>query len=323
MIRGLLKLLFGLVVFLLAAAAAFAALFYQPDIPRAELEARYASPPSRFETLPDGTRVHLRDQGQATGRPILLLHGSNASLFTWEPLAAILGRTRRVVTIDLPGHGLTGATPRGDYSQAAMAETALAVADRLSIERFTIGGNSMGGGVAARVAAMAPERVEALILLDAGGVPPVAPRERPWFFQLPTMPVIKDALRWVTPKFIFESGLRNAFHDPSLVTPAMVDLYYGFAVMAGSREATFKRFSTPSDGWLAANLGRIAAPTLILWGRDDRITRFEDFAPVFQKGIPHAETVVIEKAGHVPMEEKPAETAAAIEAFLAKAGAGG
>src|SRR5262245_26961034 len=75
------------------------------DVPAAELEARYARPPSRFVEV-DGLRVHYRDEGQ--GPPLVLLHGSNSSLFTWEGWTRELSRSFRVISLDLPGHGLTG-----------------------------------------------------------------------------------------------------------------------------------------------------------------------------------------------------------------------
>jgi pimeloyl-ACP methyl ester carboxylesterase len=88
----------------------------QPDIPRATLEAKYAGPPSQFVTLPEGTRAHVRDRGPRDALAVVLIHGSNASLYTWEPWAKRLSDMFRVITLDLPGHGLTGAVlPRCRY----------------------------------------------------------------------------------------------------------------------------------------------------------------------------------------------------------------
>src|SRR6476661_4331120 len=87
----------------------------QPDIPRAVLEAKYAVPPSQFLTLTDGTRAHVRDRGPRDALALVLVHGSNASLFTWEPWVKRLSDRFHIITLDLPGHGLTGAVPNGDY----------------------------------------------------------------------------------------------------------------------------------------------------------------------------------------------------------------
>jgi pimeloyl-ACP methyl ester carboxylesterase len=83
----------------------------QPDIPRAILEAKYAGPPSQFVTLPEGTRAHVRDRGPRDALALVLIHGSNASLYTWEPWAKRLSDMFRVITLDLPGHGLRTDAP--------------------------------------------------------------------------------------------------------------------------------------------------------------------------------------------------------------------
>ena len=94
---------------------------FHADRSAAELEARYATAPSKFVEV-DGLRIHYRDRGE--GPAIILLHGSNSSLFTWEGWSQALAPTHRVVTLDLPGHGLTGPDPKERYSPAEMAEKA-------------------------------------------------------------------------------------------------------------------------------------------------------------------------------------------------------
>src|SRR5437870_3790843 len=94
----------------------------QPDIPRAILEARYAGAPSQFVMLPNGTRAHVRDRGPRDALALVLIHGSNASLYTWEPWAKQLSDRFRIITVDLPGHGLTGAVPNRDYTQEGMVK---------------------------------------------------------------------------------------------------------------------------------------------------------------------------------------------------------
>src|SRR5271156_2674694 len=105
----------GLVVVVAALVGAYF-YFSTPEIPRAVLEAKYGTSPSQYLTLADGARVHYRDRGPRNAPVLLLIHGSNASLFTWEPWTTRLDDTFRVVAIDLPGHGLTGAVPSSDYS---------------------------------------------------------------------------------------------------------------------------------------------------------------------------------------------------------------
>ena len=86
-------------------------ILFQGDIPTDVVDARYTSANSQFSELGDLGRVHYRDEGRRQAPPIVLLHGSNASLHTFEPWVTRLEDKFRVVTIDLPGHGLTGAIP--------------------------------------------------------------------------------------------------------------------------------------------------------------------------------------------------------------------
>ncbi|MGA0841311.1 MAG: alpha/beta fold hydrolase, partial [Pseudomonadales bacterium] len=143
---------------------------FEGDIPAAEIDPLYSSSASQFLPRSDGSRIHFRDEGLRDGPAIVLVHGSNASLHTWEPWVARLGDDWRVVTLDLPGHGLTGRVPDDDYSMVAFIETVGAVVDHLGIETFVLGGNSMGGGVTWQYALAHPERVRAMVLVDAVGL---------------------------------------------------------------------------------------------------------------------------------------------------------
>jgi pimeloyl-ACP methyl ester carboxylesterase len=117
---------------------------YTPDKPRAALEATYAAPPSTFVDI-SGVQFHLRDTGPRDAPPIIMLHGFGASLHTWEDWAALLEPNYRVIRMDLPGFGLTGADPTGDYTDARSIALLLALLDRLGVQRATFIGSSMGG----------------------------------------------------------------------------------------------------------------------------------------------------------------------------------
>lgn len=287
----------------------------EPDIPRATLEAKYATPPSQFLALPDGTRVHYRDQGPKSAPVLVLVHGSNASLFTWEPWVARLGDSFRIVTMDMPGHGLTGAVPSNDYSQKAMAEFVDTVADKLGLGQFAIGGNSMGGGVAARFAEMYPGRVTALILVDAGGMPVKMGDRVPLGFRIARTPILNKLMVHITPRRIFAEGLYDSFSHKDLVTPQMIDQYWELNRMTGSREATMLRFQLPWDTYVKDHAGDIKAPTLILWGADDHLIPVAA-AYAWQKAIPGSKLIVYPGAGHVLQEDEADKSATAVRAFL-------
>lgn len=286
-----------------------------PEVPREELVAKYGGGASRFADLPSGAKVHYRIQGNPDGETLVLLHGSNASLHTWEPWVARLGDELRIVTLDLPGHGLTGPVPGDDYSQAGMVRFVAEATTALGLERFSLGGNSMGGGVAARFAIEHPERVERLVLVDAGSMPTRTPTDPGLGFTIARTPVVQNVMLYVSPRDIFAEGLRTAFADDAVVTPEMVDRYWELNRHPGARAAMLVRFQTPRDSFVADNAARITAPTLILWGREDTLTP-PDSGEAYRQAIPGAKLVVYPDVGHIPMEESPDRTAADVMAFF-------
>lgn len=304
---------------LLAAIAAIlvGAFFYlsTPDIPRAVLEAKYGTPPSQFLTLADGARVHYRDRGPRDAPVLLLVHGSNASLFTWEPWVERLDNTYRVVTVDMPGHGLTGAVPSNDYSQGGMAKFVNDFADKLGLGKFAIGGNSMGGGVAARFAEEYPARVTALILVDAGGMPAEQGDHVPIGFRIGRTPGLNLLLLRITPRHIFSEGLRDSFVHQNLITRAMVTQYWELNRMAGTREATRERFGLPWDTYIKDHTSQIKAPTLILWGAQDHLIPVAA-AHEYAAGIAGSRLIVYPDAGHIVQEDVADRSAADVRAFL-------
>jgi pimeloyl-ACP methyl ester carboxylesterase len=304
-------------VLVIVAALLVGTFFYLsvPDIPRSVLEAKYATPPSQFLTLADGARVHYRDQGSKNAPVLVLVHGSNASLFTWEPWIARLGDTYRIVTMDMPSHGLTGAVPSHDYSQKGMAAFVKQVADKIGLEAFAIGGHSMGGGVAARFAEDYPRRVTALILVDAGGMPAKPGDHVPLGFRIARTPVVNKLLLYVTPRSLFAEGLDASFEHKNLITPAMIDQYWELNRMEGTRGATRERFQIPFDPYVKDHAGEIKASTLILWGAKDHLNPVTT-AEEYQQAILGSKLIVYPDAGHVVQEDEADKSAADVTAFL-------
>ncbi|HEX4534181.1 MAG TPA: alpha/beta hydrolase, partial [Rhizomicrobium sp.] len=274
--------LIGLVVVIAAIAGALW-YFSDPSIPRSVLEAKYATPPSKFVVLANGARVHYRDQGN--GPVLVLVHGSNASLFTWEPWVKRLGGSYRVITVDMPGHGLTGAVPSPDYSEQGMVDFLKAFVDKLGVQSFALGGNSMGGGISARFAEENPARVTHLILVDAAGLSFTPGDHEPLAFQLARMPIVKNIMLVVTPRSIVSEGLNDAIVHKNIITDAMIDQYWEFARMEGTRAATMERFSLPPDTYVKDHIGALTMPVLILWGDQDHLIPVAS-AREFHKDIP-------------------------------------
>jgi len=308
-------------VFLIAVLALLVVLvgaffyFRDADIPRATLEAKYATPPSQFLILSDGARAHVRDRGPRDAPALLLLHGNQLSLFTWEPWASRLDDTFRVVTMDLPAHGLTGTVPSGDYTQNGMVEFVKQVADELGLDKFAIGGHSMGGGIAARFAETYPDRVTQLVLVDAVGMPSKPPAKRPLIFRLLRAPVLNQVLLHIAPRAMVAQTLNEGIVRKAILTDAMIDQVRDFARMSGTREATFVRYGLPRDTYTKDHIGDIKAPTLILWGEADHDVPVAD-AHGFAEAIAGSKLVIYPDTGHFSHEEMADQSAADVRAFL-------
>lgn len=311
--RSLLLVLAGVLFFgVLGIAATWA-----PDLPVEDLEARWAPPPSKFVEV-NAQQVHLRDEGpRGDPAPIVLLHGASGSLHTWEGWARALRGQRRVIRFDLPGFGLTGPNRQDDYSTDAYVLFVRAVMDKLGVQRFVLGGNSLGGQIAWSAAAAMPDRVTQLILVDASGYPPesiTAAQSIPLGLRLMRIPGVRLLAEYTLPRGLVERSVREAYGDPAKVTPELVDLYSAMARREGNRKALARRMD---QGYTAdaALLKGIEAPTLILWGGKDRLLPVE-LGQRFARDIPGARLVVFDDLGHVPQEEDPARTVAQVRRFL-------
>jgi pimeloyl-ACP methyl ester carboxylesterase len=294
------------------------AVLWTPDIAHEELVARYANAESRFVTLPSGTVAHYRVQGRADAPTLLLLHGSNASLHTWEPWVAELGGSLRVVTVDLPGHGLTGPGTAGDYTYGGMINFVREFTQAIDIKKFMLGGNSMGGAVTLSYALQWPEDLSGLVLVDAAGLDlpfdPGSKADLPLAFRLAGRWYASWALECITPRSIVEEGLRKSFSNQALVDEAMVQRYWELARHPGNRAATGARFAWYRDGRRALEVGNIQLPTLILWGDKDRLIPIE-IGRQMHAQIAGSVFVPLAGVGHIPQEEAVRESAATVALF--------
>jgi pimeloyl-ACP methyl ester carboxylesterase len=284
---------------------------YAPDLPRDYLIGRYGQPPSTFVDV-GGTRAHVRDEGKADAMPLLLIHGSLGSLQMWDGWVGELKDRYRLISVDLPGHGLTGAWTRGDYSIEAYTDFIEVLADTLGLDRFAIAGHSLGGAVAWSFAATRPERVSHLILVDAAGYP--RDGEPPLSTRLARTRLVGDIGIYFKPDQAVRRSLEEIYADPAMITRERLTRYAELQRFPGNRPATLQRarHQEPLD---PTPLKRLDVPTLIIWGAQDRWVPVAD-AFRFQGDIKGAKLAIFEKAGHDPMEEDPKATAAAVAAFL-------
>jgi len=307
---GLVLALFLLVLAGLVAAA------WAPDRPVDSLKARWAPAPSQFVRI-EAMDVHLRDEGPRDDPlPIVLIHGTSASLHTWDGWADALKPTRRVIRFDLPAFGLTGPAPDGDYTLARYARFVTQVLDHLQVKQAVLAGNSLGGGIAWKTAVDFPARVAALVLVDAGGYP-ITALSVPIGFKIARVPALVPLMQNVLPRRLIEASARNVYGDPSRVTPELVDRYYELTLREGNRQALVQRFREIQREDLSAQIAQVRQPTLILWGSRDRLIPPEQ-AGRFHEDIAGSQLTMFDGLGHVPQEEDPAATVAAVKAFLAR-----
>jgi pimeloyl-ACP methyl ester carboxylesterase len=285
-----------------------------PDWPVEALVARWAPPPSDFIDV-NGQLVHLRDVGPRDDpEPLVLIHGTSASLHTWEGWVKSLSTQHRVISFDLPGFGLTGPNANADYRGDTYARFVLELMDQLKVQRFAVAGNSLGGEVAWRTALMAPQRVTRLILVDAAG-PDFSSDSVPVGFLVARVPVLNRIFDWALPRPIVVASVRSVYGDPSRVTDALVDRYYGLALREGNRRALVQRLQQNRRGQDAERIRELKLPTLILWGGRDKLIP-PSVGKQFKQDIAGSELVVFDDLGHVPHEEDPARTVAPVQAFL-------
>lgn len=316
-LRGVVALLGILVIAFL--------LLRTPETDVAEMRAKYGAAPSQFVDIGGGVTVHLRDEGPRDAPAIMLLHGSNADLHTWEPWVQALKGHYRVIRFDQVGHGLTGPDPKDDYSTANFVADIGAVADKLGLERFVIGGNSMGGKHALAYAIAHPERLTGLVLVDGSGGPMLklarAEKEKKKGggnigFTIARMPGINRLAEQITPRFLIRQSLEQSVSVKSVASEAAVDRYWELLRYPGNRRATLTRFSQPYDPLSAADIAAVKVPTLILWGEEDRVIPVEA-GYWLEETIPGSKLVVYPRIGHLPQEEAVEATLGDLQPWLA------
>ena len=252
----------------------------------------------------DGQRIHYVRAGH--GPAVVLLHGSGSSLEGFGRVAELLSSSYDVIRLDLPGFGRTGPRPDRDYRVRTYAGTVARFTTALGLPHFAVAGNSLGGNIAWNLALDAPERVDALVLVNATGYPE---KTLPAGLRLARNPLLRPLLRRWLPRSATERGLREAVGPKSaIVDDAMVDRVHALTNRPGNRRA-FVDFANTAQPDRSADIPNISVPTLVLRsaGVDGQH---------FARDIPGAVERVHADGGHLLPEEDPEWVATAIKEFL-------
>jgi len=281
---------------------------YTPDLSSAALQAKYGG--DYVEAA--GAKLRVKVSGPHDAPAVILLHGFAASLDTWDPWAAALSRNYRIIRFDLPGFGLTGPDPTGDYTDQRTVLILAALMDRLGVQRASLIGNSLGGKIAWNFAVAYPDRVQKLILISPDGF--ASPGFE--YGKRPKLPVLLRLLPYVMPRPMLRMNLAVAYADKSRLTNATLTRYDDLMRAPGDRTAMLARMQQVMLQNPEPLLRRIHSPTLILWGEQDGMIPFSNSAD-YMRDIPNAKLVALPGLGHVPFEEAPAQSLPPVEAFLA------
>ena len=283
---------------------------WAPDMALSELKLRYGSD-SQHVVQVDGLNIHYKDTGPKDAPVVLLLHGFGSSLQTWDVWASKLEPHYRVIRLDLPGFGLTGPSPLHDYSEAGDLATLMHFVDKLGVASFSVIGHSMGGKMAWGLAAAAPDRVKALVLMAPDGFPEAKDiGTKPY-----AMPSIMGVIKFSLPKFLVRKSIEPAFFDVNALSDSLVDRYYDMLRAPGVRAAILERSNQTIYSDPVPRLKKIKAPTLLIWGEQDQMIPSSN-AQSYAHVLSDSQTVLLPKLGHLVQEEQPEIALAHVAAFL-------
>ncbi len=291
--------------------------YYQKDIPVDTLIKKYCNTDDRFMPLM-GMQVHYRDEGNQTDSiPILLIHGTASSLFTWDSSTLILKEKHRVIRFDLPAFAITGPNPEKDYSIEYYSHFVDSFLLRLNIHQCILIGNSLGGNIAWQYSLLHPEKVAKLVLVDAGGLASSVRSKGSTGFKIAQIPVLSSLLKYITPKVLVVKSLHEAYGDPSKVKDWEETRYFDMLVREGNREALVTRLKSNFQLDESSKIRQIKTPTLIIWGDLDQLIPVEN-ASKFNTLITNSELELMKDVGHIPMEESPTAFAQRVSMFIDK-----
>lgn len=257
------------------------------------------------------SKVYYTTQGQ--GKPLILIHGFGASTFTWRRnIDYLASKGFKIWALDQKGFGLSDKPASSEYSLKAQARLIKEFMDKKHVKKAVLVGSSMGGAVLINFATLYPQRAEKIILIDSAGYQKGPPR---WIASAPLKPFLKMFVRATAlNKTIFTLTARRAYYNNKIITPELIDGYYLPLRTPGAEDVLYEMVSQNDLPLVRNKIKKVKAPTLIIWGKEDKIIPVKN-AYWFHRDIKRSRLVIIEKCGHSPQEEKPAQVNRLITEF--------
>ena len=276
---------------------------------------------SKYFNYRNSIRIHYQAGGSGLSA-LVFLHGFAASHTTWDDIVRYFPADRfRIFLLDLKGFGLSAKPRDGAYSIEEQADMVRAFIREQGVSSVTLIGHSLGGGVALRTCLQMqsgndPFTVERLVLIDSAAYP----KRLPKFFRRLKIPVVGPLLfRLIPVRIMVRRAMGMVFYDASAITPERFERYKRYfrgRGLAYTLRATIRCI----DPEVYANIGeqyrKLTVPALVIWGEHDRIVK-PKYGRMLHDDLPGSRLKIIENCGHNPQEERPAETFAAMESFLA------
>jgi pimeloyl-ACP methyl ester carboxylesterase len=266
--------------------------------------------------------MYYEVHGQEHGNPLLCIHGFGASLYSWRNFVkagSLLTANYKVITIDLKGCGKSPKPNDTKYSPQDHADLIYDFILEHDLRNLTLIGNSYGGALSLLLSIVLsekdPGRLRSMILIDAGAYKEYVP----FYLRFLSVPVINVLAAYLIPgKFAAKRVLRMAYYDPGKITAEQIEAYAAPLSAPGARHAlleTGKQIIPPNIDELIAKAKHLNTPTLIIWGKQDRIIS-PKVGELLNQAIPNSTLKMIDQCGHVPQEEKPEETVSVVLDFL-------
>jgi pimeloyl-ACP methyl ester carboxylesterase len=281
------------------------------SIPIEELKKKYANSNSKFLEF-DGMQVHYRVEGE--GKPIVLIHGTGASLQTWDGWTdSLVKNNYKVIRIDMPAFGLTGPNKTNDYSSKMYVDFFDRFLHQIGIDTFAMAGNSLGGEIAWKYAVAHPEKVTKLILVDPAGFYSTEKGNGAIIFKLAKIKWLASIMSKIDTKMIVDKTVKDVYFDDTKITDKQIQLYYDMSMREGNRESFSQRVQQV-DKEPILDVTAIKTPTLIQWGKQDILIDIS-LADHFTK-IKSSKFIVYDNCGHSPQEEIPVKSVIDVLNFL-------